>query len=429
MADLSIQTKPWNPFQKFAFRYLFSYLFLYIFPFPFNEIPFVNWLTIPWDWFATTLVSCSSSYIFHIAPDKSHMATGSGDQLFRWIELATYAGISLPIAIIWSALDKKRKNYARLFSLLRLWSMLFVSSNMLGYGASKIIPSQFPPIHDYWQLTERVGDMSPMGILWTFMSASAPYTIFTGIVETVTGILLALPPTMILGALLSIAVSVQLVMFNMCYDVPVKILSLHLLILSCVIVSPEISQLLRIFILRTPGKQKLFAVPTIFKRGKLNITLWLIIWIFLAVHFVFSLMRSEHSYRTYTKGSTESGSLVGTWTVKSVQSDNGDQQKYFDKWQTLSISGQKYASVSFSNGEKVWLTSKISDDQKEVDLSGKQSGWSMHCEVERPDPEHIVLSSSSNGGKTTIHCERWQPADFLLLNRGFHWVNETPFNR
>ena len=55
-----------------------------------------------------------------------------------------------------------------------------------------------------------------MGILWTFMSASAPYTIFTGIVETVTGILLAM------------------------------------------IVSSEISQLFRIFVLRTPGKHRLF---------------------------------------------------------------------------------------------------------------------------------------------------------------------------
>jgi hypothetical protein len=193
MADFSTQTKPWNPFQKFAFQYLFSYLFLYIFPFPFNKIPYVNWLTIPWDWFATTLVRCSSSYIFHVTPDLSNMATGSGDQLFRWIELATYAGISLPIAVIWSALDNKRKNYAHLFSLLRLWSMLFVSSNMLSYGASKIIPCQFPPIQDY-RLIERVGDMSPMGILWTFMSTSSLYTIFTGVAETVTGILLAIPP-------------------------------------------------------------------------------------------------------------------------------------------------------------------------------------------------------------------------------------------
>jgi hypothetical protein len=78
MADPSIQTKPWNPFQKFAFRYLFSYLFLYIFPFPFNEIPAVNWLAIPWNWFATTLISCVSAYILHVTPDTSNMATGSG---------------------------------------------------------------------------------------------------------------------------------------------------------------------------------------------------------------------------------------------------------------------------------------------------------------------------------------------------------------
>jgi len=193
-----------------------------------------------------------------------------------------------------------------------------------------------------------------------------------------------------------------------------------------VILSPEASQLFRIFILRAPGKQKLFVVPTIFRRGKLNIILWLIIWILLATRFASSLMWSEQTYREFTKP-TESDSLVGFWTVKSVRSDNGDQQKYFDKWLTLSISGQKYASVSFRNGQRVWLTWKTSDDQKQVDLgAGKQSNWSMHCEIERPDPEHIVLRSAE---KTIIQCERLQRSDFLLLNRGFHWVNETPFNK
>ena len=33
------------------------------------------------------------------------------------------------------------------------------------------------------------------------------------------------------------------------------------------------------------------------------------------------------------------------------------------------------------------------------------------------------------GVRVEAVCERREPKDFLLMNRGFHWVNETPFNR
>ena len=142
----------WNPLQKFSFRYLFSYSFLCIFPFPLSSLPLAYYLTFPWNWFVTNFVSFMSQYYFHIAPDLSHTASGSGDQLFRYIEIASYAMLSLPIAIIWTMLDRKRKNYSRLFVILRLWALLYVASNLLSYGASKIIPSQFPPLND-WQLS------------------------------------------------------------------------------------------------------------------------------------------------------------------------------------------------------------------------------------------------------------------------------------
>ena len=33
------------------------------------------------------------------------------------------------------------------------------------------------------------------------------------------------------------------------------------------------------------------------------------------------------------------------------------------------------------------------------------------------------------GVRVEAVCERREPKDFLLMNRGFHWVNEYPFNR
>jgi hypothetical protein len=51
------------------------------------------------------------------------------------------------------------------------------------------ISSQFPaPTQD--RLMQSYGDSSPMGLLWTFMGASEPYTMFVGFAEMISGILL-----------------------------------------------------------------------------------------------------------------------------------------------------------------------------------------------------------------------------------------------
>jgi hypothetical protein len=46
----------------------------------------------------------------------------------------------------------------------------------------------------------------------------------------------------------------------------------------------------------------------------------------------------------------------------------------------------------------------------------------------RPDPEHVVLQGTLND-PLVIRLKRIDPSTFLLVNRGFHWINERPFNR
>jgi hypothetical protein len=67
-----------------------------------------------------------------------------------------------------------------------------------------------------------------MGLLWTFMGASAAYTIFTGLGELVGGLLLTTRRTALAGALVSAAVMTHVAVLNFCYDVPVKLFSMVL---------------------------------------------------------------------------------------------------------------------------------------------------------------------------------------------------------
>jgi len=87
-------------------------------------------------------------------------------------------------------------------------------------------------------MLEAIGDQSPMGLLWNFMGASAPYTIFGGLGELIGGLLLTNRRTALLGALISAAVMSQVVMLNFSYDVPVKIYSSELLLTARVLIAP-----------------------------------------------------------------------------------------------------------------------------------------------------------------------------------------------
>jgi hypothetical protein len=116
------------------------------------------------------------------------------------------------------------------------------------YGASKIIPLQMPA-PSLARLIEPYGDSSPMGLLWTFVGASKEFEILSGCAEMLGGVLLIFPRTTLLGALVCLADTAMIFTFNMCYDVPVKLYSLHLLLMSVFLVAPDFRRLLNLFLL------------------------------------------------------------------------------------------------------------------------------------------------------------------------------------
>jgi hypothetical protein len=50
-------------------------------------------------------------------------------------------------------------------------------------------------------------------------------------------------------------------------------------------------------------------------------------------------------------------------------------------------------------------------------------------DYEREGDDRLRLSGDFAGARLDARLERMRPGDTLLMNRGFHWVNETPFNR
>ena len=74
------------------------------------------------------------------------------------------------------------RTYVTLHKWFRLFVRLALAAQMFYYGMAKIIPTQFPA-PSLVTLVEPVGNLSLTDLLWTFIGASPPYQIFTGVAE------------------------------------------------------------------------------------------------------------------------------------------------------------------------------------------------------------------------------------------------------
>jgi hypothetical protein len=88
-----------------------------------------------------------------------------------------------------------------------------------------------------------------MDALWAWMGISPAYNIYAGLAECIAGFLLFFRRTTPLGALAAAAVLSNVVMMNFAYDVPVKILSTHLLLMSAFQLAPDLQRVIGVLAL------------------------------------------------------------------------------------------------------------------------------------------------------------------------------------
>ena len=247
MQGLDIQLR-WGISTRIAFRFAFTYLALYTLPFPLDYFPYSDTITRLYTALWHAVVPWVGKHILLLSYDITVFTNGSGDTTYDYVHALCLLTIATIVAIVWSALDRKRLEYSKLYQWLRIFVRFWLASFLLSYGAAKVIPNQMPaPFLS--TLLEPYGESSPMTLLWTFMGASKSFQIFTGLAEMLGGILLIIPRTTTLGALISAADMTMVFMLDMSYDIPVKLFSFHLLVISVFLLAPDLERLGQLFIL------------------------------------------------------------------------------------------------------------------------------------------------------------------------------------
>jgi hypothetical protein len=238
---------PWRVATKVAFRYGCVYFGLYV-----VCTQMITDLVRSSTWGApslgtlppmSTLVMWVIRHVFHDSRTLA-MVGGSGDKMFDWVQALCLLVLAAVLTGIWSVVDRRRANYTRLHRWFRVFLRFALGSTLIAYGADKAIPLQMPA-PSLTRLLEPYGNFSPMGVLWYSIGASRPYEMFTGSVELLCGVLLFIPRTQLLGASLALAATAQVFALNMTYDVPVKLFSFHLVMMSLTLLVPDVRRVCR----------------------------------------------------------------------------------------------------------------------------------------------------------------------------------------
>ncbi|HLK52080.1 MAG TPA: DoxX family protein [Candidatus Angelobacter sp.] len=430
---VSAPKEQWSLGLRIAFRFCVTYFTLFglsnqilggLFLIPKVEIPEMSGF-----WPLRQITFWTAAHIFRIKHDLVYTGSGSGDKTFDWVLAFCLLVIATAATVLWSILDRRRENYVTFHKWFRLAMRFVLASEMLLYGLDKVIPLQMPFPY-LTRLLEPYGNFSPMAVIWSSVGASHSYEIFTGCAETLGGILLLLPRTATLGALVCLADMIQVFMLNMTYDVPVKLFSFHLLLFSLFLLAPDARRLLDFFFTdRTVGPSRQAPLFRSLRANRMAVVLQVAFGLYLIGMNIHS---GIGAWRQYGEGRPKS-LLYGIWNVDQMSVDGAIRPPLLtdkDRWRRIIFDFQSFATFQRLDDSVAGFGSAINDKDKLLTLTkGSDKNWKANFTYARPATDQLELNGSMDGHQVQMKLKLLDRDKFTLVNRGFHWINEYPFQR
>ncbi|MCH7413814.1 hypothetical protein MM213_09985 [Belliella sp. R4-6] len=403
--------------------FLGLYILIYCFPFPADNIPYM------YVYFSKYVYALKSEFTLFIGRkllgfgDLVYVSmNGSGDTTVDYLSLVSYSILAILMSIPMLFFLKSKQRTNSFYAIMLIYARYFVGLSLISYGVIKFMNGQFPS-PTLMALESTYGDSSPMALAWRFFGYSDLYKAFMGFSELLAGFLLLFRRTAVLGALISIAVCTNIFFVNLSFDVPVKLYSGHLLFFSILISWGSFKSLFSFFLLH-----KEVSLPKIqydfskkWKRGT-YLTLKVIFAGLVPLSLITGHVLSQQ-YRTFLN------EWEGVYVVSSMEAEGDfDNQKNYD-WEKIIIQGKTIMTLDPEKNKKYYTIENIWNEG-EINFIENQT---------QEDPYQILLSASEDGSyklkieldsaKYLVTASRKVKSDYLLINRGFNWINETPYNR
>ena len=353
--------------------------------------------------------------------------SGSGDKLIDWVQAGTLLLIALITTAVWSLISR-RESHPLAYSRFRLLMRFALGATMVRYGLGKVIPMQMPTVF-LSRLVEPFGNFSPMGVLWTSIGSSPAYESFTGTVELLGGVLLFFPRTTLLGALICLIGAGEVFVLNMTYDVPVKLLSFHLILMALILIAPYTGNLFDLLLRHRPltpvEEPPVGRTPA--RRRKALIAQA----VYGALIVLLAFSASMFAWSRSGAGAPKSP-LFGIWNVEQMTIDGELRPPLVtdeNRWRRVIMQTPTAAVFQRMNDTFDRYSAEFDKDGKTLKVTSTDGKTSSSLTYSRPAADSLVLDGTLDGRLVHLELKQVDLNTFLLNSRGLHWIQEVPFNR
>jgi hypothetical protein len=430
----------WSLATRIAFRFCFCYLLpfgvtgLFLFAyFMFVMTKSKFWNLGRFDpWQATLPWICTHIFGVHrkltIFPDADYLS----GYLQHLVELI----LAFAATVIWSVLDRKRRHYRRLYAWFALFLRISLAIVLFSYGFDKVFPLQFGMLTPS-RLSQQAGGMNMFNMLWVFMASSQPYTIISGALEVLAGLMLLTPSLEMLGALFAVPVLTNVFLLNMDYGVPVKIISSHLLVVAIFLAAPALPGIVRLLVLRHPVPPTV--PPALTSRRKMDRAVRVGV---AALGFVLALItctaaRTAYAKRLAAAAETEKSPYSGLWIADTFTVPAAGPQSLFtsklqqeyrvgpgtDHWLSMSIESPKRMNLGLRDGVQDGLDLALDSKTGVAELSDSDDPvWKARLTFRTTGSDLLTAEGTANGVPISSTWHRKQLSGFRLVQEKFIWI-------
>lgn len=426
----------WSLWQKTAFRFFCIYFLLNIEPWTWvsYQVPGAHYLT---DWYFTVfnwIREKLNTLLFHF-PATDIANNGSGDTSVNWETIFSFLIIAAAGTMIWSLADRKRANYAKANYWLRTIIRYQLIITCFIYGWIKLFALQmvFP---NQSQLATPLGDLLPMRFSWLFIGYSTPYQMFSGIMELVAGLLLLNRKTVTLGVLTATAVFINVMVLNLCYDIPVKIYSIHLVLYCMYLLCNDGKRLVYFFVFnQSTATNQLYHIH--FPKKWMRITRIVAKTLFVILFAIEPLYSTYQRYQSFHHPNPVPGSLQGGIYDVMVYAVNKDTIPLLPndsiRWRDVIFENAGFGSVGTTDTafrqryRRGYFNLAIDTAKHNISFSKSGNTGSQvfaAFRYETPDSSTIKLWGYKQKDSLYIVLKK-SNRHFQLAEKQFHWISEA----
>jgi hypothetical protein len=275
----------------------------------------------------------------------------------------------------------------------------------------------------------------------------AGYEFFTGCAEIVGGLLLFIPRTTLLGALICAADLSNVFILNMTYDVNVKGLSSHLLLMSVFLLAPDARRLTNLFLLGRAAQPSFRA--HLFRGARANQLAQAVILLLGVILLGGGLNSAVRRYGTEVAEPLPP--LYGIWTVEDFSLDGQSRpplltddvrwrRVVFENIHPFARRDETFQRGKFARAEEMSVYG-MDDEPKEEEVALVNAGagtLELYADsldkfelisFAQPAPDQLLLDGSIKGRRIHVGMKLFDTSKFYLVTHSnkLNWVRSGAY--